>query len=177
MLMTTEHILKLVARPVAPHEVPSESSLHSLESDLGIDLPHDYRDFIRVYGTGCIDGFLWVYNPASANPNLNLATRTEKNTALLKNLWEMGAPLPGEFAPSSEHVVSWGGTDNGDILVWDTSRVPYDVLVVTPREARVERFQCGTIEFLVRVLSRRIVVSRFPADFPSRRPTFVSWRK
>lgn len=34
-----------------------------IETKLGTSLPEDYKNFIKTYGTGGIDNFIWILTP------------------------------------------------------------------------------------------------------------------
>ena len=84
-------------------------------SKLGVpDLPTVYKEFVSTYGTGYIGNFLWVMNPFSANPNINLEKILYFRSAYqtLRQAHPMYYPREfGTFLP-------WAATDNGDSIVW-----------------------------------------------------------
>jgi hypothetical protein len=57
--------------PLDVVETGQPSSWITLERDIGLVFPQDYKWFINNFGTGVICNELWVLNPFSGNVNLN----------------------------------------------------------------------------------------------------------
>jgi hypothetical protein len=66
-----EALKNLMRPPANPSELPDRAGWGPVEAALGLMLPEVYKAFISTYGTGAVDGFLWVFNPFSENQPLN----------------------------------------------------------------------------------------------------------
>lgn len=162
-------------RPTDLSERPEEDWTSVIE-ELGFQPPEDYREFLSLYGTGCIDEFLWVLNPFSENTNLNLI---EEGSRLIDA--ERQFIAGDEEQPSQPYgldmLYPWGVTDNGDVLYWLMSSPDPDewtVLVCNSRSWEWEEFPMGATRFLSSVLTKEIRPKAFPNDFPSNSPAFQS---
>ena len=77
-IMSLELLLKVLPPPIEPYGIDPGETWAKAEDELGIRLPSDYRQFVDRYGTGCIDGFLWVHSPLASIPGLNLIRRATR---------------------------------------------------------------------------------------------------
>jgi hypothetical protein len=161
----------ILSPPLVPVEKGDRNSWPSIEQTLGIGLPLDYKLYIETYGSGCLDGFIWVLNPFSSNPNLNLLHGRESALRALQVLREQKAyELPYPLFPETGGILPWGLTDNGDVLYWLTKGEPgeWTVVVNASREPRTEHYPYSMTEFLAKILGRQIVSAIFPDDFPDK---------
>ena len=159
--------------PAKPFETPSGDGWLTVEARLGIELPEDYKEFITHYGTGAVDGFLWVLNPFSANKYLNFFDAGKAQLRALHELQHEIIPYP-KF-PDADGILPWSVTDNGDVLYWLCKGPSANRLIVVneSRGPRWREFRLSTSEFLARIVTGKLVVDVFPEDFPSASPTFV----
>src|SRR5687767_3998095 len=61
--MSIHQLRSLVKPPKCSVEVPSESDWRRSESQLGIEFPEDYRQYIATYGSGLLAKWIRVTNP------------------------------------------------------------------------------------------------------------------
>ena len=173
MLRTIDGLVDILPRPETPLEVPTDSDWDRCRSELTV-LPSDYRELLSLYGTGVIDDFLWIYNPAAANEHVNLVSKAR---IVVAALGESASRFPSKFTmkmfPETGGYLPFAGTDNGDSIFWvthgsDPNRWP--IAVMGPRSPEVVQFDLSLVPFLVRLLRRELHCSIFPADFPSEQP-------
>jgi len=167
-----KELVEVLAPPESPLEVPAESDWSRCKRDLGM-LPSDFIDFLSIYGTGTIDEFLWIFNPASKNEFLEFESSIRR---ILEALRETASQFPGDFPmpiyPDPGGFLPFGTSDNGDTLFWVTEGEPdeWKVAVMGPRSPDVFHFSGGMVEFLTQVLLRKVSCDRFPDDFPGDPP-------
>lgn len=141
---------QLLRPPKSPREVPTDGDWARCQ-DLFQSPPPDYRRFLQVYGTGIIDGFLYILNPASANRYLNLVRHGEEVLAAFR---EMRSNFPTSFDmplfPEADGYLPYGVTDNGDTLFWVTRgpAVAWATAVMGAREPEVFFFRAALWSFL-----------------------------
>lgn len=167
--MAIERLKAVLRPPETPLEVPNESDWMRAERVL-TRLPSDYREFLEAYGTGAIDQFLWVYNPASQNEYLNVIRQAERVLGALKETTEaFPSRFPMKRFPDRGGFLPCAITDNGDSVFWVTTGEAdeWTIAVMGPRAPEVYSHHGGLVEFLYDVLTRRVVCDRFPLDFPS----------
>jgi len=162
--------LKLLKAPDAPTEVPTDDDWGLIESAF-LEFPEDYKCFLGKYGTGCIAGFIYIFNPASKNDNLNLSKQIEKQLWSLRECRPEGLRL----YPEVGGILPFGITDNGDLLGWNINRGDgvSGIIVVDSRTSAWETFNIGFSQFLVGILRKNIVCTIFPDDFPPHQPEFI----
>ena len=105
-------MLDVVAPPAKPFE-PLTGPWEALEAELGTTLPQDFKDFVRLYGSGYFMDFLGVSIPRTRNPN----TRFETEVALICQTfaeWD-DDELPHPVWPATGGLIPFGVTDNGDV--------------------------------------------------------------
>jgi hypothetical protein len=175
--MSLDSLLTVLAVPTNPAEVPTPGAWPAIESQVG-QLPADYKSFMDRFGSGTIDGFVWILNPFSRNAHGNLLYRKEQILDALKELIESGEPSQYPLYPEPGGLLPFGMTDNGDTLLWQTVGEPdqWPIVVNAARDPTYEKFECNMTAFLEGILTRRIRCSIFPEDFPSARPSFVPER-
>ncbi|MEV1007565.1 hypothetical protein [Streptomyces sp. NPDC049881] len=138
-------------------------------------VPDGHRRLVDAYGVGCFDEFLWIYGAGAGNPHLDIGAATDTVRSLLR-----GKDIPAlrdvlrPYGLVPEALVQWGGTDNGDALLWLPAGPPdaWPTLIVEAGQldlAVVERDSTGVVLDLLTGASH---VRIFPNDFPSARPQF-----
>ena len=171
--MKMEKLIEILELPTNPHEVPSEAELSDFERKCSA-LPSAYKKFITRYGTGCVDGFIWIYNPSSENAYLALGSQVVRQLEAIRAATSENSGFPFDVSEDGGELLPFGITDNGDFLLWRTTGSPdsWPIVVLDSRLGSYEVLALSLIEFLIQVLSRKLVVSVFPDDFPSTSPQF-----
>jgi hypothetical protein len=145
------------------------------EKLVGTDrIPLDHRRLIGAYGVGCFDDFLWIYEEGAVNPFLDINLRTESARSGLS------APARGDFGDflsslsvTVDDLIQWGGTDNGDMLLWVPVGATWPVLAVGHRPLQYLMLPISSTRFIHDLLTRKLVTSIFPPDFPSDEVSFI----
>jgi hypothetical protein len=150
-------------------------------SDLGSEqagqwLPDDVSALVQTYGAGSFDDFLWLLQPSSVNPNLDITYQTVQARDALEVLAETETLefLSRHNVPVGDLVV-WAVSDNGDICYWyarDHGET-YAVLVNEARGPAWFHYEGSVTTFLHRLLIREIACPIFPDDFPSGNVVFA----
>ncbi|WP_197534769.1 SMI1/KNR4 family protein [Symmachiella dynata] len=167
--------------PVIPLEIPSDDDWKRCKRDL-TNLPDDYKDFLMQYGSGVVDDFLRVFNPAAENEHLNLISQAK---IILSALEESSRNFPDMFSmpsyPATNGFLPFASTDNGDNIFWVVNgQNPnlWTIAVMGPRSPEVFRHESGFVEFLVAMIRSDIRCKIFPSDFPDAPPiSFVATRE
>ncbi|WP_446040549.1 hypothetical protein [Streptomyces sp. SID1121] len=146
-----------------------------IEDELGRQLPADYHKLMEVYGPGCFDEFMWLYGNFPENGNLDIRHRTQKARRVFSRSASvnLNAMLDG-LGATRQDVISWGGTDNGDLCIWVAVGSPdrWPIIVVDVREDIYLKFGGGVSDFLLAFLRKDMASDIFPDDFPSKNPEF-----
>ena len=174
--MSIQELLRLLPAPEFPEESTSRSNWSVVEADLQCRLPSDYKELVEIYGSGCFDGFLWVLNPFSGNPNIELRSQVSTRLNALRSLkMDFGEEIPFPLYPQVGGLIPWAFTDNGDVLYWITgeSVADWPVAVNAGRESDWRQYELSSSGFLVALFDRQLRVDIFPEDFPSRYPAFT----
>ncbi|MDV5146885.1 SMI1/KNR4 family protein [Streptomyces sp. SBC-4] len=164
----TNALTRLLEIAPAPSE-PRRKDWGAVERGLGVELPADYKELIRVYGGSNWDDYLYVLEPGCPNENYDLITWAEQQAEDLEGLWQF-EKKPVELAVDGTRVVPWATTDNGECLYWLV--VPgcepdrWCVMVNEARGDRWEHFAVSCTQFLSSALAGElrsaILSSRFP---------------
>lgn len=169
--MSIDKIKQLMPIPKSPHETP-EHDWTPVFTKLDVPgLPTDYKEFISTYGTGAIGDFLWIMNPFSKNPSLNM----EMMLAFRKAYDAMKEDFPIDFPRESSSFLPWAMTDDGDAVAWllgneDPNLWP--VIIQGRQVWKEERTNLTTSEFLEALLENNLETSVFPQEFIKGRKKF-----
>ncbi|GAA2932848.1 Lsr2 family DNA-binding protein [Streptomyces enissocaesilis] len=158
-----------------PDSTPRPVEWRSVEAQLGIQLPTDYKELATAYGPGRFADFIHIYHPHGYTPYVDLTgPMPAKIRAQLQRDYDQGThPVP--YDP--RHLFTMGGTDNGEYLFWITD--PQDapntwrIAVNEARGPQWFTFDGTVTEFLVSVLSGETAVPQFPRGLLERPPSFV----
>lgn len=166
-------LLGRVSAPSNPMESGSEQEWDDLRRGLNVTIPTELKKLIQLYGSGGFDSFLWLLNPHSRNPHLNLLLRGKEILRLHGERQQQGdRSLPYDLGVEPPALYPWAVTDNGDVLFWRTEGQE-SVVVYSPRDGEHEEFPLRIDAFLNRLLRGEIRSDLFPDDFPSTAPSFT----
>jgi hypothetical protein len=144
---------------------------NSVATDLATPVADSYKQLIEAYGCGCFDGFIWVYSPRNANKYMDLVSSVLRDRQSLLQCAD-AAHLTAK-GTSPEALASWGITDNGDVLTWDSAALHSKVVTYSARGPYSFAYDGSVCEFLLDVLGRKVNVPHFPNDWPSDRHHFM----
>jgi hypothetical protein len=158
--MSIEALIKVVPPPAAPFEA-FNGPWEPIEAQLKTALPPDYKDFVRVYGSGYWMQFFGIYVPRSRNPNVRLESQVP---AICATFFDDENPYP--LWPDPGGLIPVGQTDNGDYMFWLSQGPPADwgVVVWDRGLFGFERFDCDLTTFLARLATGEILPKEFPED-------------
>ncbi len=174
--MTIDRLIEVMPPPQSPVDLGTSIDWASIEQQVGLPLPTDYKEFIATYGTGSICGFLWVFNPFTKNRFLNFAEAIKNFHFARKELSGLSGVPPYPKWPSAGEILPWGVTDNGDELYWRIRGAPNDwsIYVTDSDWAICEDADGPMSSFLVRLLTRELRLDAFSIEFPRDQPYFTA---
>lgn len=160
--MSIEALIAAVPPPTEPFEA-YHGPWAPIESRLGTALPQDYKDFVRVYGSGYFMEFLGISVPESLNPNVRLQDHVEHVAAAFRADDE---DLPFPIWPEPGGLIGVGTTDDGDELLWLAAGPPDEWrIVVWDRGFQTfEVLDCGLTDFLAGLATGDLAPGTFPTD-------------
>jgi len=158
--MSLSELEQVLPVPKHPVQVPSAEDIRSAEEALGLRLPQDYKDYIRTYGSGKIDDFLWILLPGSPNPYGDLITVWKEQKPIFEHMQKGEAPLSYDLHPATPGLLPIGQTDNGDTLfyVCEGPAETWRMAVLVSRDDDVEVFDLGLTSFLAAALRHELDV-------------------
>jgi hypothetical protein len=138
-------------------------------------MPEAHRELLATYGVGSFDDFLWLYGDGVDNPHLDIWARSESLRSVLheKPVPEVKETL-SPYGLAVRDLVQWGGTDNGDALLWIPVGEPdtWPTLFLEVRQRSLLVAHKTSTSILLELLSGKLQTPIFPDDFPSSRPQF-----
>jgi hypothetical protein len=157
--------LKLLNELMPPPACPIDAAgdWRDGEASLGTGLPEDYKQFIRLYGTGAIGKMpVWVFNALTQQMKDYNEVVQDAYGKLFEDSPEL---LPYPLFPRPGGLLYWGATGNGDYLHWLTSGPPNEWTVVVHDFGDMEfmHFNMGMVAFLLSLLRRETEL--FPGVF------------
>lgn len=172
--MAIEDLIAKMPPPEAPLEARG-ATWASVEDTIGTVLPGDYKAYIERYGSGRINGFVWIFNPFSSRQGINLVNQISVQLGALKTLaQDFGEQCPYPLFPENGGLLPLGMTDNGDVIHWLTKGKSSDwkIVVNEARGPRYEEFDGDLTSFLRKILTRDSQCSLLPRSFPQGTPIF-----
>jgi SMI1-KNR4 cell-wall len=161
-------LLEVLTPPNQPTNTGSPGQWVEAERFLGTLLPSDYKAYIQRFGSGIIGAFIRPFNPFTMNSVLNLIHASRLILALCRsNKQECGDEVcPYPLFPEADGLLPWGDTINGDVLFWQTHGAPdsWNIVVGNLRDDVYERFEGPMTQFLTRVLSSTLSISRCESE-------------
>jgi hypothetical protein len=160
--MTIERLMKVVSPPERPGD-PFLGPWAPVEAELGTPLPQDYKDFVRLYGYGYFMEFLGIDVPRCRNPHMRLERNVRRFSEAVREVGE----VPSSVWPQRDGLLPFGGTDNGDTLLWLRRGAParWQVVIWDDDLIEVEVFDCDLTDFLAGLATGTIQPTLFPDDF------------
>ncbi|MFH9355014.1 SMI1/KNR4 family protein [Kitasatospora sp. NPDC017646] len=153
----------------------------TVEAELGLRLPADYKAFMAVYGGGGIDGEAGILLPAApAEDGLTDPGTIPEETANVRYVWEReGGRAALDVSPLD--LLAWGVTSGPDIMCWLTSGSDPDrwpVVVCRRSDPIFQVHLMGMVEFLRRLCLREFETwpLYLSANFFGAPPRYVHWR-
>lgn len=117
--MSISRLIELVPPPSSPFEIGTHDQWRERESEIGVTLPRDYRDFIFTYGTGLFAGFYRIYNPFASSQYMSLSqsiTRVCEQNRVSQQSFPERFPYP--YFPELGGLIPWGNDENGNDYFW-----------------------------------------------------------
>ena len=123
--------------------VPVES-WPAIEDKL-VKFPNDYKHFLSTYGSGCIDGFVYVFNPVVSEGVLALCPEIKGACWALRERAKYDDEFRYPIFPDKPGLLPFAGTDNGDTIMWFTEGEPnsWPVCALEARGPLMEWFNGG----------------------------------
>jgi hypothetical protein len=147
--------------------VPSEEDWQRAEAALGIRLPSDYKHYLSTYGSGRVDGFLDIFNPAATEQWENLLARLAEQRDVFADMQRGSHPIRYDLFPASPGLLPIGQTDNGDMVFYlaDGDAETWTIALLPARGRDVQVYPGSLSAFLVAAIRHQ--VEGFPAEFAS----------
>ncbi|MFF0206235.1 hypothetical protein [Streptomyces sp. NPDC005017] len=139
------------------------------EAALGTALPGDYKDIVDVFGAGSFDEYLDLLVPGALGTDL---VSWGQDMARYADLYR---PYPVHPAPGG--VLIWGTSEQELTFHWLTGPADPDdwPVLVQYLDGEWQRFDCGTGEFVLRLLTDRTPPFAFPPSAGPFPHWFASW--
>lgn len=170
--MAISELTVIVPPPAKPVETGNEKLWAQLEKQIG-PVPQDYKDYITLYGTGSLGGFVRVYNPFARDEYTDLMCAIvrfgEINTHLKQS---EGDRFPYPEYPQPGAIVPWASDDNGNIYYWKIgvdSPDDWPVVVQASRAPDWQEVASPMTTFLAKAYTKRVKCKFWPKDFPDRK--------
>ena len=163
-----KRLLELLPPPEKP--LGFKRTWQTVESELGLSLPADYKQFIDTYGSGCIMpsggecGSIIIWNLRDvADVSTWIATATRR----YNDDRQSGNDHPFQGYPEPEGLLGWGTTPDGDFFNWRTTGEPdaWDCVFYHFSNAKMILLEGkGFVDVLVDLLEHDSPLMPYPID-------------
>jgi hypothetical protein len=163
MKATLPKIADLLSPPA--HPVGAEGNWVAAERRLGAAFPDDFKWFIRIYGVGRVNDFLWLNSPFAGRIACTFWRNMKSTIAVLKRYSGGGIVKDPErshdFFPRPGGLLPFGNTENNNYLTWRTHGDPnnWHVVVWDPSSLKFREYKDWNFsELLCRLLAGKYPV-------------------
>ncbi len=112
-----EELIRLVAPPAVPKNVPSVGEWELYEVALGCAFPSDYKHIINTYGDGWFANWIQICHPSEiAQAAVSQADRFASSMENWGN--------PYSIFPKANGILICGGDDGNSLFFWHTQGLP-----------------------------------------------------
>lgn len=175
--MTIETLIKAVPPPAKPTYAFDEP-WDTIQSQLTLQMPIDYKELVRLYGSGRFFEFFDIYAPRSPIASCRLIDAIQAVRSLFLQEVQGGSfifddpPLP--LWPRPGGLLACGRTAWGDYLFWLTRGLPseWPVVLWDRYQGQLTLFEYDLSDFLAGITNRTIGHDRIPG--PTDGPAFQS---
>ncbi|MEU0485851.1 hypothetical protein ABZ260_42625 [Streptosporangium sp. NPDC006013] len=169
-------VADLVAIIGPPNKSASAVDWTAIEAETGLVFPSDYKVWTAQYADLRLNDFLYVSRPDLGGLERQCAIHRMSQLRPLIEEWgtinlvdDEGretevSPFP--LYPELGGVYPWGSTDNGDYLLWLTGPDPEKWTIVITDGWMWWHYPGSLMDFLVGIMSRKVLCPLFPDDFP-----------
>ncbi|MDU0288839.1 hypothetical protein [Saccharothrix longispora] len=154
---------------------PPDAPVRPVHSGASGALPPSHTRLVDDYGVGCFDEFLWIYGEGAENKNLDVHVRSAWTRSYVRRMGTSEVlGVLDRHGVLPEELVSWGGTDNADLLIWLPVGEPEDwpTLVVESGQLSCTVLTGTSTRIVFDLLTGKARAAAFPDDFPSDAPSF-----
>ena len=172
--MISERLITVMPPPEHP-VAAAPIDWEAVRARYDIVVPQDFRELLATYGSGGIDDFVWLLNPASQNPNINFETALYFQSAYKVMQESFPEDYPRPSYPERGSFFPWAVTDNGDSFVWivdgeDPNR--WSVCIHSDDQGEEEIYELRSVDLLECLLAKEIRSEILPESFPSEQVVF-----
>jgi hypothetical protein len=170
----TDELARMVS---VPSTTRAQEDWEAVERSLGLGLPGDYKHLIEVFGPGSFDGYLLLPSPflvSRTHHLLDFFQILELAQEAMDTPLERGE-LPYPLYPDPGGMLPWGGTIDGDLLFWNTTRPDPDTWTVVACDRWPEywmEFLGSVTGFLVAYLTGELAPPFLAVDMGEHATTF-----
>ncbi|MFJ4798276.1 SMI1/KNR4 family protein [Kitasatospora purpeofusca] len=161
----SDNIFRSLVRADPWLRAPREESWVEIESWVGVELPRDFKEFVRLYGDGLVMRHLNVPHPNGIDPLLNFMKRARRKLEMV--LPDYVADF-GSLSFDPKLVIPWGYSnwDGDDCFLVPRTGGEWDVLVVFRQLACIRLYGGGFSSFITGVISEQEVPPGWPVLEP-----------
>ncbi|MGW0993221.1 hypothetical protein [Streptomyces sp. NPDC002520] len=149
-----------------------------LPGEAGLLIPPSHAAMLEIYGPGCFNDFLWIYENGRPDIWPNIAARSRESSKILsgKEIPDIRSVL-SRFGATPDELIEWGGTDNADSLFW----VPvgtedrWPTLIVEAGQLDFIMIEEQSPEVILSFLEGTLDCPFFPVEFIEQGPVFEGW--
>jgi len=160
-------LVAIAPPPQNPIDTGRGQDITVAENEIGIQLPSDYIEYIRIYGNCLWYQHLFLYSPFSSEKFLSLWERHKYNIEQMKIMCKyLPPPTPYAVFPEPRGIFLCGGDIYGEFLAWITEGSPQEwpIVYFNVDGGIFEKFNMNITTFLLKLVKGEIKPALFPDD-------------
>jgi hypothetical protein len=162
-----------------PEDAGEQIDWRAVEDAWGTSFPDDYRDFMAVYGSGSINGYLFIGAPYDPAPEDHYTMSLTELSAVV--------PYANEFTdeqqsvyPEPNGLISWMTNSQSDHAFWrvdGNNPGKWSTVVLSRGSVSWLEFDLGMADFLLKLLTADFPKEPMGGSSAGRVPKFLTWRE
>lgn len=174
-------LVAMVPPPEEPFEIGDVEGFARVETELGLELPDDYKRAIQTYGSGQWQEFWTILNPFRENEFTNLVIQCQNRRPMKwsaldaeRAIREAQGKYPHPIYPEAGGILPWAITDNGGRFFWLTDGQPknWPTVYYANRSPAFEVYRMPCTELLYKAVAGELPIFEGPfgKDYQYGRP-------
>lgn len=163
---------------LCPPPTPQARPPRSAPGKGGVVIPPSHEAMLELYGPGCFNDFLWIYENSRPDIWPNIGARSRESSEILsgKEIPDIRSVM-GRVGAAPADLIQWGSTDNADSFFWIPAG-PADgwpTLIIEAGQLEFMVIEAPSPAVVLGLLEGTFDCPFFPVEFKESEVIFDGW--